>query len=141
MAAEPRFEIIPQGDVICIKARGKTRAGLFSSAVKGLFVAMRPQRNDEEAQKSERPFAVKADSTESLLFKLLNEAIIVSTVHQETCEEIKLDLITDTNAEGQFVGCALTDFNQQIVGVSDQRLDVKKDEETGEWEATICFST
>jgi SHS2 domain-containing protein len=140
MAAEPRYEIVPMEEgKVCIKARGKTRAGLFTSAMMGLFNAMKPARQEGEVPKNERKFSIEAETPEVLLVRLLNEAIVVSTAHGESCEELKLDLITDTKAEGLFVGCSVTNFGQPIVAATDHNLEVRKNEETGDWEADICF--
>ena len=124
---------------VCIKARGKTRAGLFTSAMMGLFNAMKPNHHEDGGQKNERSFSVEADTPEALLVNMLNEAIAVSTAHGETCEELKLNLITDTKAEGQFVGCSVSHFEQPVSAATDHELEVRKNEETGDWEADICF--
>jgi SHS2 domain-containing protein len=141
MPAEPRYEIVPMHEgKICIKARGKTRAGLFTSAMMGLFNAMSPALHQgEDAIKNERKFSVEAETPESLLVRLLNEAIAVSTAHGESCEELKLDLITDTKAEGSFVGCSASSFGKPVAAATDHELKVRKNEETGDWEADICF--
>jgi SHS2 domain-containing protein len=139
MTSQPKFEIIPQGDGVCVKARGKTRAGLIASAMHGLFSAMKPVRPQEQAQKSEHPFAVEAATTEELLVRLLNEAIAVSREHGESCEELQFKLVTDTKAQGSFVGCAVTHFETPVAAAADRDLRVKKNEETGEWEAEICL--
>jgi SHS2 domain-containing protein len=137
MPAEPRYEIVPlEEGKVCIKARGKTRAGLFTSAMMGLFHTMQPVKPREDVQKNERPFSIEAETPEALLVRLLNEALVVSTAHNEA---LQLKLITDTKAEGSFVGCAVTHFGQPVVAATDHNLEVKKNEETGDWEADICF--
>ncbi len=140
MPAVPRYEIVPMEEgKVCIKARGKTRAGLFTSAMMGLFQAMGPRHHEGDVPKNERSFSIDAETPESLLVGLLNEAIAVSTAHGEVCEELKLDLITDTKVEGSFVGCSVAHFSQPVVAATDHNLEVRKNEETGDWEADICF--
>lgn len=139
MSATAKYEITQEDGRICVHAKGKTRAGLFTSAMHGLFAAMKPQHHEGEAPKNERSFSVEAESAEALLVKMLNEALEVSTERKETCDELKLSLITDKKVEGSFVGCEVTLFDQPIASATDHGLTVSKNEETGEWEATICF--
>lgn len=135
--AEHKYEISKENGQIFIKAFGKTRAGLFTCATHALFQAMGPVRHPEHIDRNEHGFAVEADSAEVLLAKLLNEVLQVSAKHQETCEELRLNLITDKKAEGAFVGCAVTHFDQPVIQTPHEAVAVKKNEQTGEWEAEI----
>lgn len=138
--AEHKYEISKENSQIHIKAFGKTRAGLFTCATHALFEAMGPVRHPDQVERNERGFAVEADTSEILLAKLLNEVLRVSATHQETCEELRLNLITDKKAEGAFVGCAVTHFDQPVIQAPHEAVSVKKNEETGEWEAVITIA-
>jgi SHS2 domain-containing protein len=138
--AEHLYEISKENGQIHIKAFGKTRAGLFTSATHALFEAMGPVRHPDHVERSEHGFAVEADTPEVLLAKLLNEVLRVSATHQETCEELRLNLITDKKAEGAFVGCAITHFDQPVIQTPHEAVTVKKNEETGGWEAEITIA-
>lgn len=135
--AEHKYEISKENGQIYIKAFGKTRAGLFTCATHALFEAMGPVRHPENVERNEHGFSVEAESGEILLAKLLNEVLQVSAKHQQTCEELRLNLITDKKVEGAFVGCAITHFDQPIIQAPHEAVTVKKNEETGEWEAEI----
>jgi SHS2 domain-containing protein len=138
--AEHKYEISKDGGQIAIKAFGKTRAGLFTCATHALFEAMGPVRHPEHIDRNERGFSVTAESPEILLAKLLNEVLKVSAEHQETCEELRLNLITDKKVEGAFVGCAVTHFDQPVIKAPHEAVVVSKNEQTGEWEAEIRIS-
>lgn len=135
--ADHKYEISKEDGQIRIKAFGKTRAGLFTCATHALFEAMGPVRHPENADRTEHGFSVEAETPEVLLAKLLNQVLEVSSKHQQTCEELRLNLITDKKAEGAFVGCAVTHFDQPVIDTPHEAVSVKKNEETGEWEAEI----
>ncbi|MBD3251584.1 hypothetical protein GF380_03995 [Candidatus Uhrbacteria bacterium] len=139
MPSEAKFEIEELEDgKICVLAKGKTRAGLFNSAMHGLFAAMKPEHHPE-GKKEPRTFSVSSDTPEALLVDMLNEALVLSTANREACEELKLDLITDKKAEGSFQGCEVTQFHRPILSALDHQLEIVKDPDTGEWSARICF--
>lgn len=135
--AEHKYEISKENGQIYIKAFGKTRAGLFTCATHALFEAMGPVRHPENVDRNEHGFAVEADDAEVLLAKLLNEALMVSAKHQETCEELRLNLITDKKVQGAFVGCAVTHFDQPVIQTPHEAVSVDRDMDTGEWVAEI----
>jgi SHS2 domain-containing protein len=137
--SNPAYEFTEQEGKRCILARGRTRAGLFTSAMQGIFALMRPGRPAEHAEKVERPFAFEAESPEHLLARMMNEAIVVADTHGETCEEVKFTLITDKKAEGAFTNCGQTTFSSPAVAIHGDKLNISKNDVTGEWEAVICL--
>lgn len=140
MSEERNYTISHEGDHTIVHAYGKTRAGLFTNATKALFKAVRPNLHpQEEDEKSQHSFALEESTAEALLARLMNEAILVTANKQEVCEDLKLSLITDTKAEGHFVGCRLIDMEHPVSAAIEDGLRVFKNEETGEWEATIRF--
>lgn len=137
MSDAPKYQIVHEGDHVVITAYGKTRAGLFTAAMHALFEAMEPARHPENDAQNERTFSVEAESPEILLAKMLDNAIQVADQNSETCQELRLNLITNTKVEGSFMGCAVTHFAKPVTGTADEGLTVKKNETTGEWEAVI----
>ena len=135
--SEKNYEIERDGDVVIIRALGKTRAGLFTAATHALFELMGPNKHPDNDTENEHPFRLEADTSEDLLSQLLREGIRVSDEHRETCQELKLDLITDKQASGHFVGCAVTHFDQPIPASERHAVSISKNEETGNWEAVI----
>jgi SHS2 domain-containing protein len=123
----------------CIVARGRTRAGLYASAMQGVFALMRPGKIAEDTERVERPFGFEAETAEHLLARILNEAIAVADTHGETCEEVKFTLVTDKKAEGAFTNCGHTAFVAPAVAIHGEGLQIKKNDVTGEWEAVICL--
>lgn len=131
------YDISREGDSIVIRAHGKTRAGLFTAATHALFDVMQPNHRSDEPERHQHDFSFEAKTPEILLSNLLNEGIRVSNTHLETCEELKLDLITDKQVNGHFVGCGVTHFDKPIVSTDHEKIVISKNAETGEWETTI----
>jgi len=139
MSSRQPYEFTEQDGKRCILARGRTRAGLFTSAMQGVFALMRPGQIHEGVHRNERPFSFEAESPEHLLAGLMNEAITVADTHGETCEEIKFTLITDKKATGSFTNCGHTSFSSPAVSIRGEALQIKKNDITGDWEAVICL--
>jgi len=64
---------------------------------------------------------------------------VVADTHGETCEEVKFTLITDKKAEGAFTNCGQTTFSSPAVAIHGDKLNISKNDVTGEWEAVICL--
>lgn len=137
------YDILPRTDGLQIRVFGKTKVGLFQSALKGLFAAAEPHFVNaiEPADRllNERQFSVQGNSAEELLVNLLNEVIALSDANQESYEEFKFSLITDTKAEGYVVDRPVKGFDAKPIAATAQDLKLVKNEEKGEWEATIRF--
>ncbi len=139
MSSRQPYEFTQQEGKRCILARGRTRAGLFTSAMQGVFALMRPGQIHEGTKRNERNFLFEAESPEHLLAGLMNEAISVADTHGETCEEIKFTLITDKKAVGSFTNCGHTTFEKPAVSIRGETLKITKNDVTGDWEAVICL--
>ena len=137
--SRPPYELVEQAGKRCILARGKTRAGLYASAMQGVFALMRPGKVHDDAKRIERQFGLEADSPEHLLARILNEAVAVADAHGETCEEIRFTLVTDKKAEGSFTHCGHTAFESPAMAIRGEGLKIAKNDVTGEWEAVICL--
>ncbi len=137
------YEILPHTGDLRVRLTGKTKAGLFQSALKGMFAAAGPRYvNDVEPENrviQERHFSVEGASAVDILVNLLNEAISLSDIHHESYEDIKFSLVTDAKAEGYFVDRAVRGFDTQIKAATHHNLSLQKREDTGEWEATVTF--
>ena len=133
-----RFEILPHTADIRIRAEGSTRPALFVAALQGMFAASGPESAGEEADHVSRPFKLAATDFPTLLVDLLNEAIAASDTHREAYDDITFALVTDTKAEGAFLGAPVVGFGTQIKAATHHDLSVRKNAE-GNWEATIVF--
>ena len=133
-----RFEILPHTADIRIRAEGSTRPALFVAALQGMFAASGPESAGEKAEHVSRPFKLSAADFPTLLVDLLNEAIAASDTHREAYDDITFALVTDTKAEGAFLGKPVARFGTQIKAATHHELSVQKNAE-GNWEATIVF--
>jgi SHS2 domain-containing protein len=135
-----RYTLEQEKGGIHIHAIGKTRAGLFTAASHALFEAMKPGKFVETAEQNQRDFHLQEATSEALLSKLMNEGLRVAKDYKEACQELRLNLITDTKLEGSFVGCEVTHFDHPVESSSASAISVAKDDMTGEWHADIKVS-
>ncbi len=136
-----RFEILPHTAGVAVKVAASTKAGLVSAALQGMFAAAGARFRVEDPVKDktfERPFSVSSKDFASLLVDLLNEAIASAEKNREAYEDLSLSLITDTKAEGKFVGRTVTGFDKAIKGATHRDLNVQKNV-VGLWETVITF--
>jgi SHS2 domain-containing protein len=135
-------EILKDGKQIRVRVLASTRAGLVGAAIQGLFEAKSPKyaESEEKAKTVERPFEVKADGFNSLLIAILNEALRQSESNHEAYEEIRLSLIIDNQATGEFIGRAVKGYGNPVKAVERLGLEVEKNER-GHWETIIVLSS
>ncbi|MBI4139210.1 archease [Candidatus Uhrbacteria bacterium] len=131
------YDLLPHIADVRVRARGSTRAGLLTAALKGMFVAAQP-RAAGNGNGRERSFHLTAEDASTLLADVLNEALSFSRTNQETYDDVRFDLITDKEAKGAFVGKAVSGFKTPIQAAKHHGLSVQKNAE-GLWEATITF--
>jgi SHS2 domain-containing protein len=131
------FDLLSDGSEIKVKARGSTRAGLITAALKGMFALAEP-KNVGDADGHEVQFHVTAEDGSELLADVLNEALSSSENNQEIYDEVRFDLITDKEAKGAFIGKPVSGFGKRIKAAKHHGLKVEKNAE-GMWEATVTF--
>ena len=108
------------------------------AALQGMAAASQPRGTKEDAEPSERPFKIESSDFPSLMIDLLNAAISASAINHERYEDVKFTLITDTKAEGAFIGRPVKGFGTEIKAATHRDLFVQKNEQ-GEWETTVLF--
>ena len=132
-----RFEILPHTAGVAVKAEGSSKAALTLAAMQGMFAAAGP-RSVPDAKEVERPFSVTSDGYTTLLIDVLNAALSQSDANHEAYDQIHFTLITDTKAEGEFVGKPVDGFGSRVKAATHQGLRVTKRED-GIWETTVTF--
>ncbi len=130
-----QYELLPSADGVCVKATGSTRAGLLTAAVEGMCAASKP-RWEDDAKEATRSFSITTADFPSLLMQLLKETIDAAEINREAYSTVRFTLITDTKAEGAFVGKRVTGFETKISEFPSQTLTIEKNKE-GNWETTI----
>ncbi len=136
-----RFDILPHAAKVAVKATASTKAGLLSASLQGMFAAAGPKFKIEDPVKDktfERPFSVTSKDFSSLLVDVLNAAVASASANRESYEDVSLSLITDTKAEGKFVGRAVSGFDKAIKAATHRDLNVQKNV-VGLWETVITF--
>lgn len=137
-----RHQVIADNEELKVRVVASTRAGFMSAALEGLFAAAQAQFVETDvdtrfvAQESERQFKVAAESFPELLAGFLEEAWRQAKDQQEAFIGLRLSLITDKQAEGDFLGQPVTGFGRELSGVDAAGLTVDKNE-LGYWESTI----
>ena len=134
-----RYEILPHTADVRVRALGSTRAGLLIAALKGMFSAAVPRYVGEPTE-TRRPFKLESGDFNALLVDFLNEAVSLSDMNHEAYEDVAFTLITDTKAEGEFVGKPVTGFETQIKAATHTGQGATKKDEVV-WEATLTFDT
>lgn len=133
------FEILSSAADVRIKAWGATRAGLLKSALQGMFAAAQAHYVDGGAEQK-RHFEITGADFTALLAAVLNQALAVSSAQHEAYQDLSLELITETEIKGFFVGRPITEFKTQLKSVAAQELEIKRRDDE-KWEATVKFET
>lgn len=131
------FEILSSAAEVRIKAWGATRAGLLKSALQGMFAAAGAHYVDGSAEQK-RHFEIKGADFTALLAAVLNQALAVSSAQHEAYQDLSLELITETEIKGFFVGRPITEFKTQLKSVAAQELEIKRRDDE-KWEANVKF--
>ena len=136
------FEIIPTKGVPQVLVQATTKAGLVGAALQGLFSVTSPDfsQAEDDTRLLERSFKIEADGFADLLAALLNDALRQAAKHGEAYEEVRLNLITDKKAEGEYLGRTVRSFGRQIKGVKAAGLEVQRNE-AGEWQTTLTMES
>lgn len=129
-----RFEYNPQSASVRVYA--PTKAGLLVTALRGLFAAVEAPAAEGTAD-VRREFTLKAADISALLKALLEEAWRQAAANGETYEDANFEFITDTRAEGMFVGRKSAAVGAPIKGVKSVATVEKNSE--GEWETNVVF--
>ena len=132
-----RYEILPHTADERVRAVGSDREELLRAAMQGMFSAADPEYI-EPPKKAERSFSVQSHDFNELVVDVLNEALYHSDTNYEAYDDIRFTRCTDTEAEGIFLGRAVSKFGTQIKAATRFDFEVKQDEE-GNLEATITF--
>jgi SHS2 domain-containing protein len=130
------YEVLPHTADFLIRVTGKSLEEFLSSAVTGMFEAVKPDYA-EGAERVERKFSLAADTPEALLVDLLNEAVSLSDAFHEAYEEVIFESVTEREAEGTLVGRPVKAFEVQIKAATHHHLAVTRFD--GSWEATVTF--
>ena len=128
-----------------VRVVATTRAGFMQAALEGMFAAagLNFAKMTEEGQPpatdKERHFSVQSADFTGLLAAFLNEALKAAMANKEAYAGLRLSLITDVKAEGEFLGQANAELPVKIKAVSCQEGGVHKNQ-LGYWEANIALS-
>jgi SHS2 domain-containing protein len=134
-----RFEIVPHAAGVSVRVFASTKAGLAMASLQGMFAAAAPRFVNGEALPVERPFKVESRDFGALLVDVLREAISSAAANEEGYEDIRFNLITDTKAEGAFIGRPVKSYGTVIKAAKEDSLLVDKNEK-GEWETTVVLN-
>lgn len=134
-----QYDILPSTDGVRVKATGSTRAGLLTAAIEGMFAATKP-RWEEGKEETERAFSVSSAGFPALLVAVLTTALAAADANHEAYSTVKFTLITDTKAEGSFIGKSVSGVETRIASVTPNGLAVEKNAD-GAWETTVEFQT
>lgn len=139
-----KFDVLPENDGLTIRVIASTKVGFVTAALEGLFAVVKPKFTETSEEKrvfadtSERPFSIQAGDFKELSVKLLKAAWAEAVSGKEAFTGIRFKLITDTKAEGDFMGLPVTAFGRKIKDVSCDSPAIQKNL-VGNWEALLSF--
>ena len=126
-----------EGKSVTADLSASTKAGLMTSAVEALALAMEPTPGPEK--EVERAFSVEAADFKELMEVLVQAAIDTGIERKETYDGVRFSLITATKAAGEFIGRPIETRGVHVT-TAQLRQDVAKSDE-GAWTTKIEFFT
>ncbi len=131
------FEILPHTADVAVRATGQDRGELLRSLLQGMFAAAEPHSRDGAAV--ERPFSVASHDQIALIVDFLSEALALSDIDKEAYTDVRFSSLTETSAEGVFVGKPVAGFGTQIKAVTYHDLEIRRNPATSALETVVTF--
>ena len=132
------FELVPRGSDVQLKIRGATLQELFRNAVKGVASYLNPGVSPVRAKET-YPVKVEAVDINSLLVEFLSEIISRSDIESVLFTDAKMENFGENFLEGELSGSEQDVMERMVQGVSYQDVDIKKNPESGMYEAAVIL--
>ncbi len=132
------FEIFPRGTDVQLRVKGKTLQELFRNAVKGVASYLHPHASPVRTLEA-YPIKVEAVDINSLLVEFLSEIISRSDMDSLLFTDAKLENFGENFLEGELSGTDLDEMEHSVQSVSYQDVDIKKNPESGLYEAAVIL--
>jgi SHS2 domain-containing protein len=136
------FEIIDHTADIGIVAYGKTKREVFINAAKGMFEIIAGENRDLK-ENFYAKIKLEAKSLEDLLIAWLNELLYISEVKLVILNKFIIKELSNGQIKAEVGGTKINHLSirikREVKAVTYHRLEIKKDEESGLWNAQVIF--
>ena len=137
------FEIIPRGSEVQLRIRGTTLQEVFRNAVKGIALYLNPAAVEAGHIQVQETYPIKVEAVDinSLLVEFLSEVVSRSDIENMLFTDATLETLGENFLEGKLFGNESGDPGRMVQSVSYQDVDIKKNPESGMYEAAVILET
>ncbi len=141
MKDRPEFEILPDTGDLRLRVQGETLREVFRAALRGVALYLKPDAAKAGGSaKVMQPIAIKAVDINSLLVEFLSEAVAQTDIRNTIFTQATFRTFGENFLEGELAGTAVEELERSIRGVSYHDVDIKKNPDTGLFEAVLVFN-
>ncbi len=141
MAANKKFEILPNGFGVRMRVRGKTVRELFRNALLGVTSYMSPgatARPKSDAREREE-ISIDTVDMNALLVDFLSKVIARSDMRNAIFTGVTFKKFGENFLSGQLIGVATDRVENEIRAVSYADVDIRKNPKTGLYETMLVL--
>ena len=137
----PRFEITPAEERISVRVWGRTLPELFSHALEGMAHCLAPAAlgSSKRIKKVRLRITAEAVDINSLLIEFLSRALTHATMSGAVFTSARFVTLGDNFLEGEIAGIPAAGAEREIRAVSYEGVDVRKNRDSGLYEAALTF--
>lgn len=135
------FEILPHTVDMRMRVCGKTLQELFRNALRGIASYMKEGVLTHVSKEAEEKRAVRIEAADinSLLVEFLSEVVAASDIKNIIFTDVSFKEFGENFLEGTMQGLKADGFDKDIKAVSYHEADVKRNPDTGLFEAILVF--
>jgi len=137
-----KFKIINHTADIGLVAYGKNKKEVFLNTAKGMFEIIAGENRNLKENFYDK-IKLEAKSLEDLLIAWLNELLYISEVKLVILNKFSIKELSDYQIKAEIRGIKIDQLcfkiEKEVKAVTYHRLEFKKDEESGLWEAQVIF--
>jgi SHS2 domain-containing protein len=141
MAVNQKFEMVPEAVGVRMHVRGKTCRELFRNALEGVAAYMKPDAaalsKNQRLEKEE--ISIETVDLNSLLVDFLSGVIAHADIKGAVFTGITFKKFGENFLSGELVGIATDGSEHEIRAISYSDIDIRKNSETGLYEASLVL--
>lgn len=141
MTTANNFEITEKEGGIRMKVQGRTIEELFSNALLGTAFYLKPEVAQMKKTELKEYQAIRVEAVDivSLLVEFLSKVVEQSDMHGAVFPAVSLEGFGENFLEGKIFGAKVGEPENPIQEVSFDEIDIRKNPDTGLYEATLVF--
>lgn len=140
MKEHHQIEVIPDTGDVCLRVWGKTMREVFRASLRGVASYLKPDFSRASGARVQHPIAIEAVDINSLLVEFLSEVVAQTDIHNTVFTQATFRAFGENFLEGELAGTAVEGFERGIRAVSYQDVDIRKNGDTGMFEAAILLN-